>query len=161
MTREAVRRVRRRSSLRPTSASASPRLRATYSAWAALINTYRAWAAGQQDPDDPAGCSPVSLRWVGCFDDFVDDMGLRPDGASLLRIDPALPLRPGNCYWGDPADLKRPGRPPSRWLTHQGQTRSLGEWAQLQGIPYQTLYTRLKRGATTAEALAPRPEGRP
>lgn len=161
MTQEAVRRLRRRSSLRPTSASASPRLRATYRAWGSLIERYRAWAAQQEDPADPAGCSPVSLRWVGSFDAFVDDMGLRPDGAALLRIDPFLPMRPGNCRWGEKAAPGQLGRRPSRWLTHQGQTRSLNDWARLLNIPYQTIYSRLRRGLEAADALGLATELRP
>jgi hypothetical protein len=154
MTCQAVRRLRRRSKLRPTGASASDRLKATYKAWGLLMTTYRNWAAKQADARDPAGVSPVSLRWVGSFDDFVDDMGLRPDGTLLAAIDPRRPLGPGNCHWAEPGSPGRRGRKASSCLTHDGQTRTITEWSSLLGIPYQTIYTRIKRGATSAQALA-------
>jgi hypothetical protein len=154
MTSQAVRRLRRKSRLRPTSASASDRLKATYRAWCLLISTYRQWASRQEDPRDPAGVSPVALQWVSSFDGFVDDMGLRPDGMILVTPDPTRPTGPGNCRWGKPSGSGRKGRPATASLTHDGQTRTITEWSGLLGIPYKTIYSRIKRGLGSAEALA-------
>jgi hypothetical protein len=154
MTSQAVRRLRRRSRLRPTSASASDRLKATYKAWCLLISTYRAWASRQEDPRDPAGISPVALQWVSSFDDFVDDMGLRPNGMVLVTPDPTRPTGPGNCRWGSANRPERRGRPATERLTHDGQTRTIAEWSALLGIPYKTIYSRIRRGVSSAEALA-------
>lgn len=160
MTSRAVRRLRRPSRLRPTSASASDRLKATYRAWTLLMNIYREWATKQQDPGDPAGIAPVSLRWVTSFDDFVDDMGLRPDDMVLVAPDRKRPIGPGNCRWGKGDTPGHRGRRSTLWLTRGDQTHTVREWSALLGISYKTIYSRLSRGATPDEALATAQESR-
>lgn len=41
----------------------------------------------------------VCVRWVNSFDNFVADMGLRPDGCVLDRKDPKRSYYPDNCRW--------------------------------------------------------------
>jgi hypothetical protein len=117
------------------------------------MESYRTWAVRQSDPDDPAGISPVCLPWVQSFDQFVHDVGLRPDNSALLVQDPTRPVGPGNCYWGPPGATGHRGRKPSIRLEHDGRKLSLRQWSELSGIPYATLYDRLRRGNTAAEAL--------
>jgi hypothetical protein len=41
----------------------------------------------------------VSPRWFYSFQNFVDDMGPRPEGYTLDRINPDLGYTPDNCRW--------------------------------------------------------------
>jgi hypothetical protein len=52
------------------------------------------------------------------------------------------------------------GRPPSRFIEHAGQRKSLTEWAREVGVTTATLRYRLQRW-TVAEALNAPPHYRP
>ena len=40
-----------------------------------------------------------------------------------------------------------------RWITHDGQTHTLTEWAKIKGIPVMTLWSRLSNGWSEQDAL--------
>lgn len=73
----------------------------------------------------------VCDRWLGDegFDRFVADMGERPEGTSLDRVDVNGSYEPGNCRWATVTEQARnkrsnkfePHEPAQiRWLVSQG-----------------------------------------
>lgn len=84
-------------------------------------------------------------RWKASFQNFYDDMGPRPDGCSIERIDVNGNYEPSNCRW---ATLREQSRNTRRTIhfTHEGKTMCLTDWANHFGVSVQTAYKRYARG---------------
>ena len=87
----------------------------------------------------------ICERWDS-FDLFLEDMGERPEGMSLDRIDVDKGYEPSNCRWATPKEQMR-----NRTL-HK-LSPCVTELAEKTGIPYGTLQSRLYRGWTIERAV--------
>lgn len=82
--------------------------------------------------------------WRVSFERFLQDMGPRPDGSELDRINNDGPYSPDNCRWASRVVQMRNTRQTLR-ITHDGITLSLTEWAERTGIPRSVLDDRRRR----------------
>lgn len=93
----------------------------------------------------------VCERWHS-FAMFLADMGRAPDGLTIERVNNDGPYSPDNCRWATRAEQTRNTRK-NRFLTHDGRTLHVSEWARVVGIQRTTIEGRLKRGRTVHDAL--------
>lgn len=93
----------------------------------------------------------VCDKWK-TFQGFLDDMGERPEGTSLDRIDNEKGYSKENCRWADSKQQQR-NRKNNRLFTHNGITMCLSEWVEKLGLRYATVSSRLHRGLTLEESL--------
>lgn len=84
-------------------------------------------------------------------------MGEAPKGKTLDRIDNDGPYNKKNCRWATRKEQRANQRPYANttYLTHNGEKRTLKEWAKITGIHYVTLHARIHRyGYSTKRALS-------
>lgn len=86
----------------------------------------------------------VCNRWLS-FPDFREDMGQRPDGTTLDRVDPDGNYEPGNCRWATPKQQARNRRDLVIVKTADGEI-PLVDYAVKLGISKGAAHLRLKRG---------------
>lgn len=122
--------------------------------------TYYTWLRMKRDilnPDshnyDKYGGRGLKIdeRWL-VFNNFLADMGERPEGKTIERIDNARGYFPDNCKWATGSEQAR-NRRTNHLLTFQGETMPLIAWAERLGISRMTLRSRLRVGWDTDRVL--------
>ncbi len=93
----------------------------------------------------------VCDRWK-IFENFAADMGPRPSGKSIDRIDNSKGYSPDNCRWATEIKQAR-NRITNRLIIHNGETRCMAEWAELYGLKYKILKDRVAGGWDFNRAL--------
>lgn len=114
-----------------------------YQTWRSM--KYRCKSPGNSDYKH-YGAKGISVckKWDESFEAFVSDMGERPEGYSLDRIDPLGNYEKGNCRWASnrkQADNKAT----TIMLPYAGVVKTLTEWSRLLDVHRQTIYDRIFR----------------
>ena len=125
-----------------------------YITWRAMIDKCYAPANSQYKKFGGAGIR-VCEEWqppLGVIQ-FVEDLGPRPEGQVLGRIDMEKDFGPDNCTWVPRYHVARM-RLNCRLLTWRGETRTTAEWARHLGIRYKTLAHRLREWDDVDRALS-------
>lgn len=84
----------------------------------------------------------VCKRW-GSFENFLMDMGERPEGTSLERVDGSKNYTPENCVWATPK-AQALNRTSTKFITFKGVTLCKSDWARKLGIRPYALSLRIR-----------------
>lgn len=102
----------------------------------------------------------VCERWAS-FDNFLSDMGERPAGKTLDRVNVNGNYEPGNCCWATPLEQGANKRN-NRVLTIGGEVMHMAEASRRYGIKQGTIWRRLQAGWTDEQAVSALiPNGQP
>ena len=122
--------------------------------------TYQTWLDMRQrctNPNSPPYKNyggrgiKVCNRWLD-FKSFLEDMGERPIGLSIDRIDNNGNYEPSNCRWVNHKTQCRNYR--RNVIIEYGKKKMcIAEWADFLGIKRKTLTCRFQRGYSIRDAL--------
>lgn len=86
----------------------------------------------------------ICERWND-FNNFIEDMGECPDGYSIERVDVNGNYAPENCKW---IPMIEQSRNTTRviYITINGETKILADWARHFSIDYRKVQYRIKKG---------------
>jgi hypothetical protein len=97
----------------------------------------------------------IQPEWIASFEAFYTDVGDAPKGMSLDRIDNSKGYVRGNVRWANLYTQQNNMRS-NTWLTYDGKTQTLAQWARELGIPYHRVVWRHKKGYPAAKVLSRR-----
>ena len=92
------------------------------------------------------------------YDKFLEDMGERPEGMTIDRIDHTKGYSKENCRWATPAQ-QQANRKNCMNLTHNGITKTAAEWAKSLGLAKGAVWNRIKAGWPVDKAVTMRKAG--
>lgn len=90
----------------------------------------------------------VCARWLS-FDAFLADMGPRPPGLTLERIDNDKGYEPGNCVWAS-RRVQAENRRTNMRATVDGVAKMARDWIKELGVSPNAFYTRARRDGCEA-----------
>ena len=130
----------------------------------AMAPIYRSWLSMKQRCHNPSDTSyenygargiEVCERWRSSFEAFAADMGPRPEGHTIDRINVDGNYEPGNCRWATATEQVR-NRRITQMVEYGGETIPVAQACESAGISYGAFRQRLARGATPEQALSAR-----
>lgn len=99
----------------------------------------------------------ICERWSD-FENFLHDMGERPPGTTIDRIDVDGNYEPGNCRWATQMEQQN-NRGNNVRVQHNGRMVTLSEFARAHGLEPDLVMSRMKRGDSPERAARPKRGG--
>lgn len=122
--------------------------------------SYNSWNTMRQRCLDPKNVSyhyyggrgiKICPRWLK-FENFYADMGDRPEGMSLDRIDVNGDYCLENCRWAT-LEQQANNKRKTVLLSSFGETKTASQWSKTSGIKAETIKNRLASGMDTIDAI--------
>lgn len=119
---------------------ASVQERRTYQSWADMRNRCNNARHARFDNYGGRGIK-VCERWTS-FEAFLEDMGLKPDGLTLERLNNDAGYSPDNCCWASYRQQNK-NKQETVLYEYDGRKQSIEDWADEFEIPRTTLSHRI------------------
>lgn len=130
--------------------------------------TYRAWSEMKRRCHAPKtrkaykryrgrGIS-YDLAWED-FRSFFADMGMKPEGYTLERVNNDEGYSKANCKWATYKEQQN-NRSTNHLVTLGDKTQTIQQWCDEAGLADSTVHNRIRRGWPMDKALTVRPDKR-
>lgn len=93
----------------------------------------------------------ICSRWMK-YENFLADMGLRPEGFTLDRIDTNGNYEPENCRWAS-AKQQMDNQRKTVWVECYGEKLTISDWSIRTGLSKETIRRRILKGLPTDVVL--------
>jgi hypothetical protein len=90
--------------------------------------------------------------WKNSFKNFLDDMGERPEGKTLDRINTDGNYEPSNCRWSSNREQCNNKRN-NIFISHQNKTMSLMDWCRSLNLRYRNALYLHNKGLSLEEII--------
>lgn len=123
---------------------------------------YRSWAAMKTRCTNPNQASArnylfrgitVCSRWMNSFENFFADMGVRPKGYTIERIENEKGYFKSNCRWATRKSQSNNSRG-NRIMKYKGRSMNASQWAEELGIKPDVIYGRIYEGWSDHRTLS-------
>ena len=134
----------------------------THGGWKYHRPTYQSWQDMKQRCNNPNsqqfhnyGASGIRVcqRWMESFENFLRDMGEKPDLMTLDRIDNDGDYSPENCRWATKRQQSNNQRTTVN-ITLHGVTMCRRDWAKKTGLHETTIQYRMNAGWPIEDCLS-------
>jgi len=123
----------------------------TFTSWTSMRN--RCYRVKDKEYANYGGRGIVVCdEWRNSFQKFYEDLGERPEGSSLDRIDTDGGYTPQNCKWSTPKEQAQ-NRRGTQFISFNGMTKCVAEWERFVGLGRNCIGRRLKAGWDIERAL--------
>ena len=123
---------------------------------------YSSWAMAKSRCNNPKDANyhnygargiKMSKAWEQNFETFYADVGPRPQGLTLDRIDYNGNYEKGNCRWATQKEQQNNKRT-NVILDYRGERLNMKQWSTKLGISYDTILDRMSRKLPTEKVLS-------
>jgi hypothetical protein len=122
----------------------------TYNTWGHMLSRFRNEKHLQYNDYGGRGIT-VCESWHK-FESFLADMGEKPEGMSLDRVDNDQGYFKENCRWADSKTQIR-NRRVSPMVEWEGKQVNIAELCEIKGIKWRMVYERMRSGWTIERAI--------
>ena len=122
----------------------------TFISWQSML--WRCYNVNRNDYPSYGGRGIVVCKRWRSFTAFLEDMGSKPTGMSLGRINNNKGYSPDNCRWETVKEQARNKRT-NTVLLFKGKKRTLIECSEMTGIQRSTIGKRLEAGWSVSDSL--------
>lgn len=126
----------------------------TFTSWVEMRRRCRNNNKNRPDYKNYAGRGISFCNEWDSFSSFLNDMGKRPEGTTLERVDNNKGYSKDNCIWANRKIQERNKRT-NRVFSIDGKLMTVAEISEKYGINYYTLYGRISRGWDVLKAITP------